>query len=413
MSLRENVLLAFNSLLINKLRASLTMLGIIIGVAAVVTLLAAGRGVESFVISEFESLGNNLLFVFPGRLEPGQGPRRAGGSGLTYDDAVALADSFLTPDVVAVTPSLDRLAPVTYSGRETRTTISGTTPNFIQVRNFRPVAGRFINDQDISSSARVAVVGQTVYETLFADGGLPIGQTIKINNINFKIIGLMEEKGGSGFNDQDNLILIPLTTAQRRLFLTRRADGKFTVDLIYAQAISEERQEAAIGQIQEVLRQTHGIEFRNEDDFTVLSQNELVSTFSQITSVMTAFLGAIAGISLLVGGIGIMNIMLVSVRERTREIGLRKAVGAKRNDILRQFLTEAVLLAVVGGLIGLAIGMVGAGFIGSLSDSLQPIVSLDSVLLSVGFSAAVGLFFGSYPASRAARLDPIDALRYE
>lgn len=413
MNLVENVRLAITSLLANKLRAFLTMLGIIIGVAAVITLLSVGRGVEAFVIAEFEGLGNNLLFIFPGQLERGQGPPRPGGSGLTNDDAVALSDPLRAPDVVAVVPGFDRLATVTRGRHETRTTISGTTSDFPEVRNFYPIAGRFFAPQDNSGSARVAVLGQTVYEELFPDGEVPLGENIKINNTNFEVIGLMEEKGGSGFNDQDDLILVPINTAQRRLFPARRSDGKFRVDYMYAQALSEERQDAAIAQIEAVLREAHNITFRDEDDFSVVSQTELVSTFGQITSILTAFLSLIAGISLLVGGIGIMNIMLVSVRERTREIGLRKAIGAKQRDILWQFLVEAVVLAMIGGLAGLLIGAIGAQAIGGLSDSLQPALDWDAVVLAVTFSAAVGLFFGIYPASRAARLNPIDALRYE
>lgn len=413
MNLAENIRLSIRALMANKLRALLTMLGIIIGVAAVITLLSVGKGVESFVVGEFEDLGNNLLFIFPGQLEPGQGPLRPGGSGLTNDDVVALTDSLRAPDVVAVVPEYDRLASVTRGRYEARTTIAGTSPNYPAVRNFYPIAGDFFSEQDMSSNARVAVLGQTVYEDLFPDGELPIGQTIKINNTNFKVIGLMEEKGGSGFNDQDNLVLIPLNTAQRRLFPSRRPDGKFRVDFIFAQAISDERQDSAIAEIESILREKHNIDFQDEDDFTVLSQTELVGAFSQITRILTAFLGLIAGISLLVGGIGIMNIMLVSVRERTREIGLRKAVGAKRKDILWQFLVEAIVLAIMGGLIGLAIGVAASLFISRLSDSLQPTVAWDSVALAIAFSAAVGLFFGIYPASRAARLNPIDALRYE
>jgi putative ABC transport system permease protein len=413
MNLAENIRLAIRALTSNKLRALLTMLGIVIGVAAVITLLSVGKGVESFVVGEFEDLGNNLLFVFPGQLEPGQGPPRPGGSGLTNDDVSALSDPFRTPDVIAVVPEYDRPATVTRGRHETRTTIAGTTPNYPAVRNFYPIAGDFFSEQDLNGNARVAVLGQTVYEELFPDGEVPIDQTIKINNTNFNVIGLLDEKGGSGFNDQDNLVLIPITTAQRRLFPSRRPDGKFRVDFIYAQVISDERQNTAIAQIEEVLRDSHNIEFQGEDDFTVLSQTELVGAFSQITKILTAFLGLIAGISLLVGGIGIMNIMLVSVRERTREIGLRKAVGAKQKDILWQFLVEAMVLAIMGGLIGLTIGVAASLFISQLSDSLQPTVAWDSVVLAIAFSAAVGLFFGIYPASRAARLNPIDALRYE
>lgn len=413
MNLVENIRLAILGLSANKLRAFLTMLGIIIGVAAVITLLSVGKGVEAFVVAEFEDLGHNLLFIFPGQLEPGQMPQRAGGSGLTNDDVAALADPLRVPDVVAVVPEYDRVATVTRGRNETRTTIAGTSSDFPAVRNFLPITGNFFSEQDVGGNARVAVLGQTAYEALFPDGELPVGETIKINNTNFRVIGLMEEKGGSGFNDQDDLILIPLSTAQRRLFPARRSDGRLRVDFIYAQAASEERQEAAISQIEQVLRDMHNITFRDEDDFTVLSQSELLSAFGQVTSVLTVFLGLIAGISLLVGGIGIMNIMLVSVRERTREIGLRKAVGAKQQDILWQFLVEAMVMAVLGGLIGLTIGAAGARVIGNLSPDLQPSLAWDSVVLAITFSAAVGLFFGIYPASRAARMKPIDALRYE
>jgi putative ABC transport system permease protein len=369
--------------------------------------------VESFVVAEFEGLGNNLLFVFPGQFEPGQGPVQPRGGGLTNEDVAALSDSLRAPDIIAAIPQMDRLAVVTRGGNETRTNISGTTADFPEVRNFYPIAGNFFSEQDDNTSARVAVLGQTVYEALFPDGELPIGEIIKINNTNFHIVGLLEEKGGSGFNDQDNLVIIPLNTAQRRLFPSRRPDGKFRVDLIFAQAVSEERQGAAIAQIEALLRETHDIGMGDEDDFTVLSQSELIGALSQITNILTVFLSLIAGISLLVGGIGIMNIMLVSVRERTREIGLRKAVGAKRANILWQFLIEAMVLAIVGGLLGLILGVAGSLIIASFSADLQPTLAWDSVVMAIGFSAAVGLFFGIFPASRAARLNPIDALRYE
>jgi putative ABC transport system permease protein len=416
MSLLENIRLALRGLAANKLRAFLTMLGITIGVAAVITLLSVGRSVEEFVAAEFQGLGNNLLFIFPGQLEPDgpqRGPRRPGGTGLTNDDVTSLSDPLRVPDVVAVAPEYGRGAIVTHGRYEARTTVTGTTPEFPAVRNFYPIAGNFFDQQDVAAAARVAVLGQSVYEELFPDGEPPIGETILINQVAFRVIGLMEEKGGSGFNDQDDVVLIPVSTAQRRLFPARRPDGSFRVDFIYAQVISEERQEAAITEIQLVLREQHNIAFRDEDDFTVLSQSELLSAFGQVTGILTIFLGVIAGISLLVGGIGIMNIMLVSVTERTREIGLRKAVGAKQQDILWQFLVEAVTIALIGGLFGLLLGAVGGQLISSLSESLRPRVAWDSVALAIFFSAAVGLFFGIYPARRAAQLNPIDALRYE
>ncbi|MCA9929847.1 MAG: ABC transporter permease [Anaerolineales bacterium] len=414
MNLRESIRLALVGLTINKLRSFLTMLGIIIGVAAVITLVSVGRGVEAVVVSEFEGLGNNLLFVFPGEVGPGQrGPIRAGGSGLTMHDAAALSDPVRVPDVGLIVPGYERPAIVIQGRHETRTTISGTTPDFTTLRDFYPALGDFFNEQDVISGSRVAVIGNTVYEALYPDGAYPIGTTIRINNVNFRIIGVMEEKGGSGFNDQDDLILMPISTAQQRLFPARRADGKLRIDVIYAQLVDENRQDAAIAEMALTLREQHNISFRDEDDFSILSQAELIGAFSQITGVLTIFLAVIAGISLLVGGIGIMNIMLVSVTERTREIGLRKAVGAKQQDILAQFLVEAVVLSSIGGLIGLGLGSLGSVIIGRFSDVLQPALAWDSVALAVLFSAGVGLFFGIYPASQAARLNPIEALRYE
>ena len=413
MNLIENTRLAFGSLLANKLRAILTMLGIIIGVAAVITLVSVGEGVQDVVVSEFEGLGNNLLFVVPGSPDANEFTGDVVRADLTSDDYQALADPLAVPDVIRVAPTYGRPAIITRGGEEARTTVTGTTPDYTGVRDFYPVLGDFFTEQDVNSSSRVAVLGQSVYEKLFPDGELPLGETIRINNVNFRVIGLMEEKGGSGFNDQDDVVLVPLNTAQRRLFPARRPDGEYRVDQILAQVISEDRQDAAIAEMALALRQSRNIAFRDEDDFTILSQSEVIGALSQITGVLTTFLGVIAGISLLVGGIGIMNIMLVSVTERTREIGLRKAVGAKRRDILWQFLTEAIILASIGGLIGLLLGATGAYLISSLSDTLDARVAWNSVALAILFSAAVGLFFGIYPATRAAGLNPIDALRYE
>ncbi|HSH01088.1 MAG TPA: ABC transporter permease [Anaerolineae bacterium] len=411
MNLSESFRIAIDSLRANKLRAFLTMLGIIIGIASVITLISVGRSVEMVVTGEFEGLGNNLLFVFPGGIDENE--RRQRPPSLTMDDYEALTDPFNTPDILYTAPDYSRPAIVTAGREDARTTVTGTTPEFTEIRQFFPDIGRFFNAQDVRSGARVAVIGNTIYEELFPDGDFPLDKDIKINDVNFRVIGVMEEKGGSGFNDQDNLILVPVTTAQRRLFPARQTNGTDRIDIIYVQAISEERQDAAIAQIEFTLRESRGISFRDQDDFSVVSQAEVVSAFSEVTSMLTLFLGVIAGISLLVGGIGIMNIMLVSVTERTREIGIRKAIGAKGRDILSQFLVESIMLAFLGGLIGLALGSLGSLIISLLSPDLQPTIAWESVVLAIGVSTLIGLFFGIYPASRAARLNPIDALRYE
>jgi putative ABC transport system permease protein len=410
----ESLRIALRGLAANKLRAALTMLGIIIGVAAVITLLSVGKGVEAYVTGQFQGIGSNLLFVFPGGLDQQNGPPSANrDKPLTNDDAYALTDASAVPDVKAVALEYLSFSSVEYGRENTNVQVSGVSINYSAVRQFAVEEGQFMSENDERSAARVAVLGQTVAKTLFPDGEYPIGQTIKINRLPFKVIGLLEAKGGGLFGDQDSLVLIPLATAQQRLFNARAANGKYVLTSIYVQAISDDAMESAARQITAVLRERHNIQFRGEDDFTVLTQNDLIAAFGEVTGVLTIFLGAIAGISLLVGGIGIMNIMLVSVTERTREIGLRKAVGAKRRDILTQFVIEATTLSLIGGFIGIAIGLTGALIVGSFIPELPVAVTPDSVLLATGVSAAIGLFFGIYPALRASALRPIQALRYE
>ena len=415
MNLAELVRVALRGLAANKLRAALTMLGIIIGVAAVITLLSVGKGVEQYVTAQFQGIGSNLLFVFPGGPEEQTGPPGTGGRDrpLTNADGDALSEPFLVPSARAVALEYLGFASVAYGRENMSVQVSGVSTNYQQVRQFFVDEGEFISDADERSGARVAVIGQTVVRTLFPEGDYPLGQTLKINNLPFKIVGTLEPKGGSLFGDQDSVVLIPLSTAQQRVFNARAADGQFTLSLINIQAVNDDALEAVAAEVTAVLRDRHRIQFRDEDDFTIVSQNDLISAFGEVTGVITIFLGAIAGISLLVGGIGIMNIMLVSVTERTREIGLRKAVGARRRDILTQFLIEAILLSLLGGLIGIGIGSVGSQAVAGFQPDLPVAVTLDSVLLATGFSAAIGLFFGMYPAIRASGLNPIDALRYE
>ncbi|MFZ1508258.1 MAG: ABC transporter permease [Anaerolineae bacterium] len=415
MNLSEALRVALRALAANKLRSVLTMLGIIIGVGAVITLLSVGRGVERYVTDQFQSIGSNLLFAVPGQLTSGGPPRtRANtGSSLTMRDVMALRDTLRVPDVMAVAPEVSRVAAVKAGKREITPQIGGVEPEYAAVRNWVVEAGRFITPEDVTAHARVAVIGQTVVTRLFPEEENLANRTIEINDVAFRIVGVLQKRGGSGFGDEDNQIFVPITTAQSRLFPSRTPSGDYRVSVIYLQATAEDRMEAAASQITDVLRETHSITYSNDDDFSVVSQADLINIFGQITGVLTLFLGAIAAISLLVGGIGIMNIMLVSVTERTREIGIRKAVGAKRRDILAQFLLEAVVLSLIGGFVGIGLGASGAAAVSSLQSDFQTFVTLDSVALATGFSAAVGLFFGIYPATRAARLNPIDALRYE
>ena len=416
MSVMESLRLAFRALAANKLRAALTMLGIIIGVGAVITLMSAGEGVSVYIEEQFQGIGTNLLFVFPGSEEETRGGppgALASTAELTNGDAEALGDPIRAPDVAAVSPQVLNTAVVATSRRDTVAQVQGVTPQFAQVRNWFPEVGSFIDLEDMNSRARVAVLGKTVVEDLFPDNPYPLEQTVKINDVPFRVIGVLEEKGGSEFGDVDNSVMVPLTTAQTRLFPSRGRSGERLVSIIMVEAVSEDRMDAAAEQISAILRERHDIDFSDEDDFSVVSQADIVAVFGQITGVLTTFLGAIAGISLLVGGIGIMNIMLVSVTERTREIGLRKAVGAKRRDILWQFLLEAMTLSLVGGLVGIGLGALGAEIISALIEDFRAILSPQAVLLATTFSAAVGLFFGIYPARRASLLNPIDALRYE
>jgi putative ABC transport system permease protein len=407
MDLFNNLLEALNSLSSNKLRSGLTVLGIVIGVGAVIAMLAIGRGAEQTITGSINDIGTNLLFVFRGGSEEIRNPKP-----ITIGDAQAIADPFQVPSVIAVAPYISGNVEVSFAGEGTFTQGLGITPAYSTVRNLEIAEGESINEAHMLARSAVVILGPDIAETLFGRAEGVIGETIRIEGQPFRVIGVAERKGGSGFQSPDEQIYIPLTTAQIRLI--RRSSDR--VDVILAQAANADLVMQASEEISSLLRVRHRTPI-GQDDFTIFTQQDFLATAQTITEVLTIFLGGIAGISLLVGGIGIMNIMLVSVTERTREIGLRKAVGARKRDILFQFLAESSLLSLLGGLIGIALGwglslLVGA--IANASDAeLNPAISLDAILLATLFSAGVGLFFGLYPAKRAADLEPVEALRYE
>jgi putative ABC transport system permease protein len=411
MYLLEVVRLSWHTLLANKLRATLTMLGISIGVGAVIALMAVGNGVQNYITQQFSSAGTNLVIVIPGQITSSSsafGPQAP----LTMADYNAIVAN--TPFLQSTTASFGGASNLTFESNNTQISVSGVTPEYTNVRNWGTRLGRFFDDGDYSSRARVVVLGQTTAKELF-QGDDPLDKSIKINNVPFRVIGVMEPKGSSFLGDQDATAFVPLSTAQERLFQTssQTATGQKRVSSMMLKVLDDSSRPIVEASVKDQLRERHRIPLDEEDDFSVVSQAELISAFSSITSVLTVFLGAIAAISLLVGGIGIMNIMLVSVTERTREIGLRKAIGATSSAILSQFLMEAIFLSFIGGVIGIVIGVGGAYLISLAVADFKPEVQMSAIALAVGFSITVGLFFGIYPARRASHLNPIDALRYE
>ncbi len=419
-TLNENVRMALRALRSNKLRAALTMLGIIIGVSAVITLVSVGRGVENYINAAFGAIGTDLLFVIPGSpKDVTSGPPTPVlqgnvllGPSLSMKDLEAIKDPRRVPDAVVVAPEVQTLAAVAAGSEVVRPPVSGVEPGYDVARDWKTADGRFISDGDVVARARVAVLGQTVVKDLFPDKD-PVGETIKINQQPYQVIGVLEAKGGGMGGDQDNHVYVPLTTAHNELYPLRNKAGDPIVNLLYVMPRDGVDNKEVIDQIKTTLRAQHNINYRDEDDFAVFSQADFLAAFGAIIGAVTIFLSSIAAVSLIVGGIGIMNIMLVTVTERTREIGLRKAIGAKRRDILAQFLIEAMTLSLLGGIIGILIGSGGAIAIGKLVENFNPVVAPGAVIMAVSFSVAVGLFFGLYPAWRASRLNPIEALRYE
>ena len=410
----ENVRVALEGLLTNKLRSSLTMLGIIIGVASVIALMSIGAGAQAEITNQITSAGTNLLTVIPGGR--GRVGSSGGSLGLTLDDAEALANPNNVPAAALVVPEYTRNGQLIAGDSNLNTSVVGTTPEYQTLNDMALAEGTFISQRDVDRHSKVVVLGSEVAQDLFGDFS-PVGQKIKVVNdsgarISLTVIGVLEEQGDSFMNTPDSNIYAPLSTAQTKIFNARNVLGQLTVSLVNIEAQSEEVVYAAETQIDAILRERHDLTADEDADFFIINQASMLEIMTSVTDTMTVFLGAIAGISLLVGGIGIMNIMLVSVTERTREIGLRKAVGARKADILFQFLMEAVLLSLLGGFIGIFLG-IGLGQLVNLTGMFTSLVELNSVLLAVGFSLVIGLFFGIYPANQAARLNPIEALRYE
>lgn len=407
-SLAESLRMALNALATNKIRAALTMLGIIIGVAAVITLLSVGNGFSGLIAGEFESLGTNVLTI-SADLTANDNT----GQQLTTGDATSIENAIGVQGIERVAPVYQgKTLAAASTGADDIVTTNGVTADYLIVKDYSVAVGRFISHEDVAFRGRVAVLGSAVAADFFPGNAYPIGETIRLDGISFEVVGVLVEKGDSGPISNDDLIFVPLTTAQTRLFNVPTVRGDYTITTIQAQARSEKETGAAILGITNVLRQQHRLEDGKDNDFNIFSQDSLLSSISTITSAMTIFLGAIAGISLLVGGIGIMNIMLVSVTERTREIGLRKAIGAGRNDILFQFVIEAMTLSLLGGLIGIALGITGSMLLGPMLG-FEAVIDSATIVMAAGFSAGVGLFFGIYPAMRAAKLNPIEALRFE
>jgi putative ABC transport system permease protein len=409
MTIAQSFLEALESLSGNKLRSGLTVLGIVIGVAAVIAMLAVGTGAEESITGSISGIGTNLLFVFRGDM----GDNIRNPKPLTLGDAEALRDQFAAPSVEAVAPALQGNGTVSFGGEQTTPQILGVTPDYFQVRNYTVTEGQYINEEHILGRASVVLLGPEVAENLFGHSDGVTGETVRIEGQPFRVLGVLESKGGGSFGSQDNVVIVPFSTAQTRLIRRSTSDR---VDVIFVQAVSGDVVTQASEEIASILRTRHRTPV-GADDFTIFTQQDLLATFESITGILTIFLGGIAGISLLVGGIGIMNIMLVSVTERTREIGLRKALGARKRDILTQFLTESSLLSLIGGVIGIMFGWLISFIVGRIAEAsdtaFTPIVGIDAILLATIFSAAVGLFFGIYPASRAANLEPVEALRYE
>ncbi|MFM7640917.1 MAG: ABC transporter permease [Cyanobium sp.] len=407
--LAEAVPLAWESLSANRLRSLLTMLGVIIGIAAVIAMVTIGRGAQTQTVNQLKSLGSNLIFIQSGVATTSSPASQGAGSAktLTWDDAKAIAGS--SPAVAAVAPVLNQRAQVVLAERNTSTSVVGTTPDYVTVRDFLPLTGRFFNQADLNRAARVAVLGQTVVDSLGLNAQSALQQTVRIQGEPFTVIGTLEYKGVNSFRDMDDQVMIPLTTMASRIVGVNAISG-IALDSISVSAKQPELMEAAQFQIGNLLRRRHRILPPRQDDFIIRNQADLVSASKSVAKVFTALLGGSAAISLIVGGIGIMNIMLVSVSERTREIGIRRAIGARSSEILQQFLIESVVLSFCGGVAGVALGVVASALINA-AFGWQVGISMDAVLISLLFCMAIGVFFGSYPARKAARLEPITALR--
>ena len=399
-ALIENLRIAMVSLWGNKLRGILTMLGIIIGVAAVVILLSLGQGVQSYITGQFESLGASTIRVSAIRDDNGDIDP------LTLGQIAALENADRAPSVAVVMPQVSGNYPVVYGGEERTVSVQGVTTEYLTVEGREVNAGRFFTEAEVGASARVAMIGTTTAENLFATAD-PVGENIRVGSVIFEVVGVLEETG------DDDLIVVPYTTVQARLDGERTLTGDYTIDLAFILATSNDLVQQAIDEITRVLRDVRGLADNEADNFRVFSASTILDSLTEIIEMFTIFLGVIAGISLVVGGIGVMNIMLVTVNERTREIGLRKAVGAQSWDIVIQFLIEAAIITLAGGFIGILLALAATSIVTTLVPDFTAIVQVPSILFAVMISAFVGIFFGVYPAQRASKLHPIDALRYE